>query len=294
MNTYPGGWMPDAPMGGVSSGSQGMMQGALGSILSFAGSAWQNRANRKEARRLRAWQERMSNTAIQRRMEDMRRAGINPILAARFDASTPAGAMATMVNPGESAVQGFNTSANTALAMNRHEQEIKNLAAQEALTWAQAGVSRQESVLKGVQIELMKHGEVVARVGADAARTFYELMRQFGQNPEELGKNIANGLREGSDLIEGVINSWRRVDQKNPNSKFQKENERRLREDLWRNFLDLLPFGPGSGYDPNDPGWREMAQARGQAYDYWLRQGLSPEEAWAMAIQRVETYRGKD
>lgn len=95
----------------------GFLGAVIGGLASLAGTGMSSALQIREAAKNRKFQERMSSTAYQRGMKDMRLAGLNPILAySKGGASTPSGAQAKIADMGGAAT--------TALAARRSGAEI--------------------------------------------------------------------------------------------------------------------------------------------------------------------------
>lgn len=103
----------------------------IGAVANYMGQKETNQMNRDIMEGNKSWQEYMSNTAHQREVNDLREAGLNPILSAnKGGASTPSPGAAVMEN-------ALGAGVNSAMDGLRLSQQMKATDSQVALNQAQ-------------------------------------------------------------------------------------------------------------------------------------------------------------
>lgn len=117
-------------LGGLAQAFGPSMLGVAGDIYSARklaqGQEDANNANIQNAREQMAFQERMSSTAHQREVADLKAAGLNPVLSANNGASTPVGAMADVSNAAPDLTGTVGRAIGTALQIKQMKKDFES------------------------------------------------------------------------------------------------------------------------------------------------------------------------
>lgn len=176
----------------------------VGSLVSSA-------ASMKSAGDQMDFQRDMSNTSYQRAMADMRKAGLNPMLAyQRGGASTPGGAGFQVENPAESAV-------TTAMALRRQKADIKNISQDTEKKAAETASSNEDVSIKKKSDEMMQYDLEIKRIQLEALRQAKHAVEQMGST----AKGVPRRLKSWAD-------EWQENLLQHPRNEAMRERKRRL------------------------------------------------------------------
>lgn len=209
------------------------LSNTLGSVAgSVLGSAVQNHYNSANAAQANAWNVENYKHRYQWAVEDMRKAGLNPVLAATNGiGGSIAGASAASV--GMSDIGSTMNSAKAASAAERQAKNAENL----AVSQIEKNVAEADSVRQSTHGTVLQNG--ILANDLNLREQTYE--KRLGYELEKMNLELENLRLQGSYLSSGVLNNIASANQANSAASFADQNTRLSKQEA--DFYDSLGLG---------------------------------------------------
>lgn len=209
------------------------LSNTLGSVAgSVLGSAVQNHYNSANAAQANAWNVENYKHRYQWAVEDMRKAGLNPILAATNGiGGSISGASAASVG-----MSDIGSTMNSAKAASAAERQAKN-AEHLAVSQIDKNVAEADSVRQSTHGIVLDNG--IKANNLNLAEQTYE--KRLGYELQRMDQELQNLRLQGSYLSSGILSNIASANQSNSAASFASQNARLSKQEA--DFYDSLGVG---------------------------------------------------
>ena len=209
------------------------LSNTLGSVAgSILGSSVQNHYNSANAAQANAWNVENYKHRYQWAVDDMRSAGLNPVLAATNGiGGSISGASAASV--GMSDIGSTMNSANAACAAERQAKNAEHL----AVSQIEKNVAEADSTRQATHGIVLDNG--IKANNLNLAEQTYE--KRLGYELQRMDQELQNLRLQGSYLSSGILSNIASANQSNSAASFASQNARLSKQEA--DFYDSLGVG---------------------------------------------------